>query len=155
MAASKGLEITYSSERSVQDELDRESYTDATTVSFSYLAMFIYIAFALTKLPADVTWASTIVHSRAGLGAAGVHLDAADVLLLYCSCCGAAHSSNDRVCASFTLATNATYRNKLGERVITTEWHVVLWEIKNEEPSEGHRFELPARIVPEKVRKDC
>jgi single-strand DNA-binding protein len=30
--------------------------------------------------------------------------------------------------ASFTLATNETYRNKEGEKVTTTEWHnVVLW----------------------------
>lgn len=35
---------------------------------------------------------------------------------------------NDRMRASFTLATNETYRNKEGEKVTTTEWHnVVLW----------------------------
>ncbi len=35
---------------------------------------------------------------------------------------------NDRMRASFTLATNETYRNKEGVRVTTTEWHnVVLW----------------------------
>ncbi|MEL7064782.1 MAG: single-stranded DNA-binding protein [Bacteroidota bacterium] len=38
------------------------------------------------------------------------------------------HFENDRMRASFTLATNETYRNKEGERVTTTEWHnVVLW----------------------------
>jgi len=38
------------------------------------------------------------------------------------------HLENDRMRASFTLATNETYRNKEGERVTTTEWHnVVLW----------------------------
>ena len=35
---------------------------------------------------------------------------------------------NDRMRATFTLATNETYRNKEGEKVTTTEWHnVVLW----------------------------
>ena len=35
---------------------------------------------------------------------------------------------HDRMRASFTLATNETYKNKEGERVTTTEWHnVVLW----------------------------
>jgi single-strand DNA-binding protein len=38
------------------------------------------------------------------------------------------HLENDRVRASFTLATNETYRNKEGEKVTATEWHnVVLW----------------------------
>jgi len=35
---------------------------------------------------------------------------------------------NDRTKASFTLATNDSYKNKDGERVTTTEWHnVVVW----------------------------
>lgn len=39
------------------------------------------------------------------------------------------HLENDRMRASFTLATNETYKNKEGERVTTTEWHnVVLWK---------------------------
>ena len=38
------------------------------------------------------------------------------------------HLEHDRMRASFTLATNETYRNKEGVRVTTTEWHnVVLW----------------------------
>ena len=38
------------------------------------------------------------------------------------------HLENDRMRASFTLATNETYRNREGARVTTTEWHnVVLW----------------------------
>jgi len=38
------------------------------------------------------------------------------------------HLENDRMRASFTLATNETYRNKEGEKITTTEWHnVVLW----------------------------
>lgn len=35
---------------------------------------------------------------------------------------------NGRTRASFTLATNDSYKNKEGERVTTTEWHnVVVW----------------------------
>lgn len=38
------------------------------------------------------------------------------------------HFEHDRMRASFTLATNDTYKNKEGERVTTTEWHnVVVW----------------------------
>ena len=38
------------------------------------------------------------------------------------------HLENDRMRASFTLATNETYRHREGARVTTTEWHnVVLW----------------------------
>ena len=37
--------------RSVQDELARESTSDAATVAFSYLAMLLYIAVALGSLP--------------------------------------------------------------------------------------------------------
>ena len=35
---------------------------------------------------------------------------------------------NDRIRASFTIATNEIYKNKEGEKITTTEWHnVVLW----------------------------
>ena len=35
---------------------------------------------------------------------------------------------NGRTKASFTLATNDSYKNKAGARIITTEWHnVVVW----------------------------
>lgn len=71
MAAAVGLEVTFSSERSVQDELNRESYTDAFTVAASYVAMFVYISFAMTQAPKGVSWQSLLVHSRAGLSAAG------------------------------------------------------------------------------------
>jgi single-strand DNA-binding protein len=38
------------------------------------------------------------------------------------------HLENDRVRATFALATNETYKNKAGEKVTTTEWHnIVLW----------------------------
>ena len=71
MAEKLGYRVTFSSERSVQDELNRESYTDAPTVSISYLVMFVYIAFAMTNLPPGGTWPSNLVYCRVGLGAAG------------------------------------------------------------------------------------
>lgn len=75
-----GLQVSYSSERSVQDELNEESFADAGTVALSYLAMFIYIAFAMAKAPPTLTCASAMVRSRAGLGLAGVCIVLCSVL---------------------------------------------------------------------------
>lgn len=41
------MDIAYSSERSVEDELDRVSQAEISTVIISYAAMFVYIAIAL------------------------------------------------------------------------------------------------------------
>ena len=41
------LTISFSAERSIQDELDRESNTDIVTILVSYLIMFLYITVAL------------------------------------------------------------------------------------------------------------
>lgn len=38
------------------------------------------------------------------------------------------HLDNNSVVASFTLATNESYKNKSGEKVTNTEWHnIVVW----------------------------
>lgn len=38
------------------------------------------------------------------------------------------HLENGRAVATFSLATNETYKNKAGEKVTSTEWHnIVLW----------------------------
>jgi len=38
------------------------------------------------------------------------------------------HLDNNSVVASFTLATNESYKNKNGEKVTNTEWHnIVVW----------------------------
>jgi len=38
------------------------------------------------------------------------------------------HLDNNSTVASFTLATNETYKNKSGEKVTNTEWHnIVVW----------------------------
>ena len=44
------LKISFSAERSVQDELHRESFTDITTIIVSYLIMFAYITIALGQV---------------------------------------------------------------------------------------------------------
>ena len=41
------FKVAYNSERSVEDEIERESGTDVTTVLFSYVVMFCYVSFAL------------------------------------------------------------------------------------------------------------
>ena len=41
------FKVAYMSERSVEDEIERESGTDVTTVLFSYVVMFCYVSFAL------------------------------------------------------------------------------------------------------------
>lgn len=39
--------VSFSAERSIQDEIDRQSQSDVPTIVISYMVMFIYIAFAL------------------------------------------------------------------------------------------------------------
>ncbi|GMH37538.1 hypothetical protein BSKO_05411 [Bryopsis sp. KO-2023] len=73
MAEAANLTLSFLSERSVQDELERESYTDATTVALSYLAMLIYVAIALSwtkQCPSQ--WLDLAVHSRIFLALSGV-----------------------------------------------------------------------------------
>uniref|UniRef100_A0A2S2R9A3 Niemann-Pick C1 protein n=1 Tax=Sipha flava TaxID=143950 RepID=A0A2S2R9A3_9HEMI len=43
------MDVAYYSERSVEDELDRESHSDISTIAISYLVMFLYIVFTLGK----------------------------------------------------------------------------------------------------------
>ena len=39
------MDVAYNSERSIEDELDRETYGDIMTIAVSYIFMFIYITF--------------------------------------------------------------------------------------------------------------
>lgn len=41
------LTIAFSAERSIEDEIDRESNSDISTILISYAIMFIYISLAL------------------------------------------------------------------------------------------------------------
>jgi Niemann-Pick C1 protein len=44
------MTISFSTERSIQDELNRESQSDVSTILISYAAMFLYITLTLGKL---------------------------------------------------------------------------------------------------------
>lgn len=44
------MEIAFSAERSIEDEIARESESEVITVVLSYVVMFIYITVALGKL---------------------------------------------------------------------------------------------------------
>jgi len=80
MARKAGLRLAFSSERSVADELARESTADAPTVAWSYAAMLVYVTLALSALPKGAQLAAVLVHSRAGLALGGVGCVAAAVL---------------------------------------------------------------------------
>lgn len=41
------LTIAFSAERSIEDEIDRESNSDISTILISYVIMFVYISLAL------------------------------------------------------------------------------------------------------------
>lgn len=45
--ANPNLTISFSAERSIEDEIDRESNSDVTTIVISYVIMFVYISLAL------------------------------------------------------------------------------------------------------------
>ena len=80
MASAARLSLTFSAERSIRDEIDRETYTDMGTVALSYAVMLLYIACALGTLPHRPSWRDVLVHSRAALGLGGVLIVAASVV---------------------------------------------------------------------------
>ena len=45
---------------------------------------------------------------------------------------------NDLVCARFSLVTNEMYRNKMGERITTSEWHKIAFWRKLAEHAEKY-----------------
>ncbi|CAG9464392.1 unnamed protein product [Pedinophyceae sp. YPF-701] len=78
--AARGLTFSFSTQRSVQDELARETGEDAGTVALSYFAMLLYIAAALSKWPGGgVGLLQLTVHTKVGLGVGGVAIVAASV----------------------------------------------------------------------------
>ncbi|MFH4974501.1 hypothetical protein AB6A40_001210 [Gnathostoma spinigerum] len=72
--------VSFISERSIQDEIERESQSDAFTILISYMFMFAYVAFALGQY--QVTGnnlCSLLIHSKVMLGIAGVLIVALSV----------------------------------------------------------------------------
>ena len=67
MASEAHLRLAFSSERSVEDELARETASDSVTVAVSYLVMLVYIALALGTLPAGAGPWAVLVYRHAFL----------------------------------------------------------------------------------------
>ncbi|XP_035285995.1 NPC intracellular cholesterol transporter 1 [Anguilla anguilla] len=63
------LTIAFSSERSIEDEIDRESASDITTIIISYAIMFLYISLALGHIH---SLRRLLVDSKISLGIAGI-----------------------------------------------------------------------------------
>uniref|UniRef100_H3BC01 NPC intracellular cholesterol transporter 1 n=1 Tax=Latimeria chalumnae TaxID=7897 RepID=H3BC01_LATCH len=63
------LSISFSSERSIEDEINRESSGDISTIIISYTVMFLYISIALGHIK---SCQSCLVDSKISLGIAGI-----------------------------------------------------------------------------------
>ncbi|MCI4390967.1 hypothetical protein PGIGA_G00129000 [Pangasianodon gigas] len=63
------LIISFNSERSIEDEINRESNSDITTVLISYATMFVYISLALGHIR---SFRTPLVDSKISLGIAGI-----------------------------------------------------------------------------------
>lgn len=48
------MDVAWTTEKSIQDELDRTSKAEVITVVISYLVMFVYVAIALGRIKASV-----------------------------------------------------------------------------------------------------
>ncbi|GFU25408.1 NPC intracellular cholesterol transporter 1 [Nephila pilipes] len=71
------MDIAFSSERSIQDELDRESKTDESTILISYLVMFAYVSISLGQYH---SCGSLLIKSKLLLGLSGVLIVLASVV---------------------------------------------------------------------------
>ncbi|CAF0895064.1 unnamed protein product [Adineta steineri] len=69
--SSKWFDVSYRAERSIEDEIERESKSDIKTVVISYLIMFLYIAIALGRIR---NFRHVLVDMKISLGVAGVAL---------------------------------------------------------------------------------
>ncbi|KAJ4438122.1 hypothetical protein ANN_14061 [Periplaneta americana] len=63
------MSVAFSSERSIQDELERESEAEIITVVISYAVMFVYIAVALGQFR---SFSTLLVDSKITLGVGGI-----------------------------------------------------------------------------------
>ncbi|KYB26017.1 NPC intracellular cholesterol transporter 1 homolog 1b isoform X1 [Tribolium castaneum] len=71
------MEIAYSAERSIQDEIARTSSSEIGTVTISYVVMFIYIAFALGRYTSSDRF---LVETKICVGIGGVLIVLGSVL---------------------------------------------------------------------------
>lgn len=78
---SSQYDIAFTSERSIEDELERGSKSDISTIVVSYLLMFFYIAFSLGRVE---SYRRAMIDSKITLGVGGVVIVLASVI----SSCG-------------------------------------------------------------------
>ena len=65
------MDVAFTSERSVEDELERETYGDLATIAVSYIIMFVYITLALGQYT-TVSLTGFLIESKITLGLFGV-----------------------------------------------------------------------------------
>ena len=65
------MDVAFTSERSVEDELERETYNDVATIAVSYIIMFVYITLALGQYT-TCSLSGFLVESKITLGLFGV-----------------------------------------------------------------------------------
>lgn len=73
----KNLRIAFYSERSIEDEIERQSQSDVFTIAISYLVMFAYVAISLGR---STNLKNFLIESRIVLGLGGVLIVLASVL---------------------------------------------------------------------------
>ncbi|KAF5295230.1 hypothetical protein FQR65_LT10514 [Abscondita terminalis] len=71
------MDVAFTSERSIEDELDRESQSDVITILISYIIMFAYIAISLGQVH---TCGRLLIDSKITLGLGGVTIVLASVV---------------------------------------------------------------------------
>lgn len=71
------MDIAFTSERSIEDELDRESQSDVLTILISYVIMFAYIAISLGNVS---SCKRLLIDSKITLGLGGVAIVLASVI---------------------------------------------------------------------------
>lgn len=74
---SHNMDIAFTSERSIEDELYRESQSDVSTILVSYLIMFAYIAISLGHVE---QFSRILIDSKITLGVGGVVIVLASVI---------------------------------------------------------------------------
>lgn len=74
---SKNMDVAFTSERSIEDELLRESHSDVMTILVSYLIMFAYIAISLGHVE---HFSRIMIDSKITLGLGGVIIVLASVV---------------------------------------------------------------------------
>ncbi|RKP37458.1 patched family-domain-containing protein [Dimargaris cristalligena] len=76
----RGLEVSYSTEISIEQELAKSTYTDVVTIAISYLVMFLYASVALSRFSRHAIQSRRVwVETKFTLGLAGIGVVLASV----------------------------------------------------------------------------